>query len=619
MKSSIYRLFFFFTIFIKHGYNYPTGAPDTICGTMTPGHGVSSQTCSSKYTLKSDKSQYGTSDVIHITVNGSTSTDVFEGVLLVAKTQTSGQVIGTWVVVSSTTRVVNCDGIANTGITHISNDNKLSVEALWYPPATITDPNTIIKATIVTAFTTIYVNCFSITLNPKQANISSNGTTLLASNITTISSSTIISPTTTTPIVSQTSDVGVNINWTYTNGLTSVKMQINNLKTSQWLALGLSLDQQMGEDHVFVCKHLSDNTVALERRINPGGHTPPVLASTIANPGGTLNIITQKLENGIAYCEFTLSNFTSSTRRKRAISVLSQSTPYYPLIAIGNLDSSNQMMQHTSETALSQNVQLNQQTKVVYNIDGSGDSAQSNLMKAHGIIMIFTWILFVSTGIILARYFKQTWPNKKLCGHPIWFAVHRALMPCTALLTIIAFILILVYEKGKWIEKDEQPEFAHSIVGILVICFVIIQPIMALFRCKPDAHYRFIFNYLHRFVGISALILSIVAMFLAMFFTQFNFRATKVWGILVAWSCWLPIIFIIFWFIDFHYKQETTELRKADSYDMNDVQRNGPVQINTVDVINNTKKDRIKGIFLLIHIMVALGLALALAIVVGKA
>jgi hypothetical protein len=42
-----------------------------------------------------------------------------------------------------------------------------------------------------------------------------------------------------------TTDVIVNITWTYANGITAVKMKINNLKTSQWLALGLSLDDEM--------------------------------------------------------------------------------------------------------------------------------------------------------------------------------------------------------------------------------------------------------------------------------------------------------------------------------------------------------------------------------------
>jgi len=234
-------------------------------------------------------------------------------------------------------------------------------------------------------------------------------------------------------------------------------------------------------------------------------------------------------------------------------------------------------------------------------------------MKAHGIIMIFTWILFVSTGILLARYFKSSWPEHKICGKPIWFAIHRVLMTSVAILTIIAFILILVYEKGKWVSQNTQPDFAHSIIGILVICFAVIQPIMALFRCKPDAEYRFIFNYAHAFVGLTAFILSIVAIFLAMFISQFNFQANKEWGIMVAWACWVLIIFIIFWFIEFYFRKNGSKEENPDSFDLGNSQSKN----EQIQPINNVKKDRIKLAFLIIHILVALGIALALAILVG--
>jgi hypothetical protein len=109
-----------------------------------------------------------------------------------------------------------------------------------------------------------------------------------------------------------------------------------------------------GDDHVFVCQHLSDNTIVLKRLINPGGTTPPVLASTISNPGGTLNITLQKLENGIAYCQFTLSNFSTSKRRRRQSSIasLTQTTSYHPLIATGNLDSSSKFRSYSRKYRL---------------------------------------------------------------------------------------------------------------------------------------------------------------------------------------------------------------------------------------------------------------------------
>jgi hypothetical protein len=55
---------------------------------------------------------------------------------------------------------------------------------------------------------------------------------------------TTITATTTTPIP-QTNDIDLNITWTYLNGITNVKMMVNNLKISQWIAIGLSLDELM--------------------------------------------------------------------------------------------------------------------------------------------------------------------------------------------------------------------------------------------------------------------------------------------------------------------------------------------------------------------------------------
>ncbi|CAF1256178.1 unnamed protein product [Adineta ricciae] len=610
MPSFVFHFVVFALISIKYGYNYPTGAPNYACQTMTPGHGYASQACSSNYTIQSDKLQYDVNDVVRLTVNSSAS---FKGVLLVAKAATTGDIVGTWAVVSSTTRIVNCSTVPNTGITHNSRDLKSSVEALWYPPSTTTNTSTIIQVTIVESYSNIYVSCYNLTLTPRQTNTTAS---MNSTSATVASTTTVTTTATSTETVTTTKSISsVQISWTYNDGVTIVRMRMNDLKTSQWFALGLSLDQNMGEDHVFMCRHLADGSVLLDRRINPSGHSPPVSASTISNPGGTFNVTLQKVEDGTTYCEFTLSNFVTSGRRRRDIVSLSQATPYYPLIAMGDLDSSNEIMQHKSREALTQTVQLNREETIMSNLD-SDDSGKKVLMKAHGIIMIFTWILFVSTGILLPRYFKAAWPGTKVCGKPIWFTVHRALMTSVPILTLIAFILILVYENGRWISRNEKREFAHSIAGIIVVVFSVIQPFMALYRCKPDAHYRFIFNHIHRIVGFIALILSIVAMFLVMFFTQFSFEKNKIWGILIAWICWLPIIFFLFWLIEYCSKNKpSAETKTTGFYDITTENTNTPD-----DTYNKAqiKIDRIKGILLFIHIIVALVLALTLAIFVGK-
>lgn len=45
------------------------------------------------------------------------------------------------------------------------------------------------------------------------------------------------------------------------------------------------------------------------------------------------------------------------------------------------------------------------------------------LLRLHGAFMIIAWIGTASIGILLARYFKQTWVGSSLCGKDVWFAV----------------------------------------------------------------------------------------------------------------------------------------------------------------------------------------------------
>lgn len=51
-------------------------------------------------------------------------------------------------------------------------------------------------------------------------------------------------------------------------------------------------------------------------------------------------------------------------------------------------------------------------------------SGSSNLLlRLHGAFMIGAWIGAAGIGILLARYFKQTWVRSQLCGKDQWFAV----------------------------------------------------------------------------------------------------------------------------------------------------------------------------------------------------
>lgn len=50
-------------------------------------------------------------------------------------------------------------------------------------------------------------------------------------------------------------------------------------------------------------------------------------------------------------------------------------------------------------------------------------AASTLLLRLHGAFMITAWIGTTSLGILLARYFKQTWVGSQMCGKDQWFVV----------------------------------------------------------------------------------------------------------------------------------------------------------------------------------------------------
>jgi hypothetical protein len=141
--------------------------------------------------------------------------------------------------------------------------------------------------------------------------------------------------------------------------------------------------------------------------------------------------------------------------------------------------------------------------------------AKSNIfLRLHGAFMIGAWLGSASLGILVARYFKQTWTGTQCCKKDVWFVIHRMMMVITWLLTMAGFVLIFAELGWKWtaISISENP---HPLLGCVTTGLCFIQPIMALFRPHPGASKRALFNWLHWFVGNSAQIVGIVAIFFA--------------------------------------------------------------------------------------------------------
>ena len=196
-------------------------------------------------------------------------------------------------------------------------------------------------------------------------------------------------------------------------------------------------------------------------------------------------------------------------------------------------------------------VQLNQHQVILYRISIPNDDDSIALIRVHGILMIVTWIFIVSTGMLISRYFKETWKNALIGRTAAWFDVHRLLMSLAAILTLVGFFVIVIFLQGTWIHRGWTRSYAHSVTGALVIGLAYCQLFMALFRCESNSRYRWIFNTLHAAAGVVAFVLSVVTLFLATYMSLFQDIRARI--VMMIWTGWIVVVFTSFECIHIHY------------------------------------------------------------------
>ena len=85
-----------------------------------------------------------------------------------------------------------------------------------------------------------------------------------------------------------------------------------------------------------MCKRLSNDTVIINRYVNPHENNSPQPAGS--EDGGLFTPLPSTFVDGIVTCQFSLSNFTSQTlTQPQVLNPLSQSGEYYPIFAVGKL------------------------------------------------------------------------------------------------------------------------------------------------------------------------------------------------------------------------------------------------------------------------------------------
>ncbi|KAA3681457.1 uncharacterized protein DEA37_0001824 [Paragonimus westermani] len=133
------------------------------------------------------------------------------------------------------------------------------------------------------------------------------------------------------------------------------------------------------------------------------------------------------------------------------------------------------------------------------------------LIKVHGCLMLFGWNFFLNNGIILSRHYKQMWQKHKLGGHALWFVLHQLFNSTAVVCTVLAVFIVVYYSRG-YSELDSMPFAAHPPCGFISGALILLNPLVALFRCKPTHKMRPAFNWVHFILGTVAQTLAVSTM-----------------------------------------------------------------------------------------------------------
>ncbi|XP_026680733.1 putative defense protein 3 [Diaphorina citri] len=126
-------LLFIFLRCLNPNLGYKAGAPTFACKTMTPGHGVPTQTSASPYTIQTGAEEVDDAGRILVTLS-SPPLQFFTGFLVQARTPESDEAIGSFVQIPRNTQLLNCGTQANSSVTQSTNARKTNIEMEWESP-----------------------------------------------------------------------------------------------------------------------------------------------------------------------------------------------------------------------------------------------------------------------------------------------------------------------------------------------------------------------------------------------------------------------------------------------------------------------------------------------------
>lgn len=279
------------------------------------------------------------------------------------------------------------------------------------------------------------------------------------------------------------------------DGMAQITIRVELKSTEdQYGAFGLSHSPSMGDTSVSACIMTKNGgSFTVHNSYNGDGHQN----SPVKDPSKGISSVVGRYSEGILSCTFKRTVMNSDPQ------VFDLEGKYYVLYAKGEV-SDGFLTQHQPSNRAFSSVKIDIQSHT--NTCGS----KAIRIQLHGSFAIIAWMVMANLGFIIARYYKPLLPSKQCFGADVWFLIHRILMVSASILTITAFIIIIYDHTGKFDVGSTSFQNAHPYIGIIIFCFVIINPAIGFLRPAKDHRFRPVFYWMHFSIGCGAMLLALI-------------------------------------------------------------------------------------------------------------
>ncbi|XP_053677551.1 putative ferric-chelate reductase 1 homolog [Anopheles nili] len=600
----------------------PNGAPTSVCDTMLPFHGggIPPLTTKTPFLVTPQSTVIGSGQTLKLDIESFPANIVFKGYMIQARqANPPNAVVGQFISTDEAAiKLIDCQGKEDTA-THTSTSPKQELTLEWTAPEDFVG-DVIFNATIAQDYDKFWVGIPSerVRVVASSTTVSPGGSGPTKRLTTTTTVPPYKPKATAAPIAADPIYTGCGQNkgcFGFPEGcVDSVNCRavvtiavlgsryVFEMKSAYnrpaYVAFGLSDDAKMGDDSVIECvpEQGTVNAYASWTSVGPYGST------RLGVPQNIFQVLEKSYNDGAIYCK--LERDAVSTVKGQKFDLLNDK--FHLLLAAGSSVESTNVNYHDIGRHVSGSPQSLAEV-------GPVQGSSKLLLRLHGAFMITAWIGTASLGILLARYFRQTWVGSQMCGKDQWFAWHRFLMVLTWALTVAGVVVIFI-EIGGW----SQVRNPHAILGVVTTVLCFLQPLGAFFRPHPGSSKRPIFNWLHWLGGNLAHVIAIVAIFFAV---QLQKAELPEWMdfilvAFVAFHVFMHLIFSIFSWIQIGgCVSERRSGQRVTSFPMADMtpSRNS---MSSSERKQDAAFSGFRKSMLFLYILIVLGLVIAMVVIV---